>query len=291
VRSRLLAPLRLEVDLLILVAILLGWQAIRIPLEGSIAPSIDNARGLLDVERALNVDVEAWFLEHGAGTRELFEFAYQHVHLPMLFGFLTVARLAAPARYPLVRLTLALSYVPAAILIGLIPVAPPRWLPELGSAGPPSDAELTATTTELMQNSTAAIASQHFGYALLIAAGSLWLWPGSRLARAVVLYPGFVFVVVLVTANHYVLDCAIGAGTIGLGALAAGAIARGIPRPRLQGAPAPKVAGLAAAAAAVASFGVITAAVFALAVAAAPTLLGWIGVRRAPEALEAADRA
>lgn len=293
-RRALLSPVRLELDFLLLVGVLLAWQAVRIPLEGSTSAALDNARSLLDVERALHLDVEGSFIDAGRDgrPRELLVFAYEHIHLPMLLGFLAAARLAAPARYPLVRLTLFLSYIPAAVLIGLIPVAPPRWLPELGSAGPPTDAELTATTTELLQNSTAAVASQHFGYAFLIAAGSLWLWPRSRLARATALYPALVFVVVLGTANHYVLDCVIGVLTIGFGAAAAAVIAKGLPRPLLRPAPATTVIPLVAAAVALGVAGIITASVCALVIVAA------IGVaramrsaRKAPEALEAADRA
>jgi PAP2 superfamily len=286
VRSRLLTPLRLEIDLLVVVAILLSWQVIRIPLEGSTGPAMENARALLDVERALQLDVEAWFLDRTSSARDLFEFTYQHIHLPMLLGFLAAARLAAPARYPLVRLTLALSYLPAAVLIGLIPVAPPRWLPELGSPGPPTDAELTGTTAELLQNSTAAIASQHFGYALLIAAGSLWLWPRSPLARGLVLYPALVFVVILATANHYVLDCAIGAATIGFGAAATAAVARGIPRPNLKPAPAAVAVPLVGVALALGVAGIITASVCALVLATVPAI---VRAARPREALEAAD--
>ncbi len=191
VRRGVLAPARLEIDFLLVVGVLLAWQAVRIPLEGAVAPSLANARSLLEVEAALALDVESAFIEATRGGRalELLTFAYEHIHLPMLLAFLAAARLAAPARYPLIRLTLFVSYIPAALLIGLLPTAPPRWLPELGSAGPPTDAQLSQTTSELLQNSTAAIASQHFGYALLIAAGSLWLWPRSPIARALALYP------------------------------------------------------------------------------------------------------
>jgi hypothetical protein len=209
-------------------------------------------------------------LEGAQGARGFLHFAYEHVHLPLLFGFLAVARLAAPARFPLVRLTLFLSFVPSVLLIGLIPVAPPRWLPELGSAGPPTNDQLTATTAELLQNSTAALTSQHFGYAFLVAAGSLWLWPRSWLARLTLLYPAFVFVVILGTANHYVVDCAIGALTFCFGA-AATAVA------------------FAAGAVLLASNGVITAAVGALVIAVVVAMTG--ALRGDREALEAADRA
>jgi hypothetical protein len=287
-RSRLLAPARLEVDLLLIVGLLLTWQAVRIPLEGSTIIAMDNARSLLSIERALHLNVEASILDAVHGARGFLHFAYEHVHLPLLFGFLAVARLAAPAKYPLLRLTLFLSFVPSVLLIGLIPVAPPRWLPELGSAGPPSNDALTATTAELLQNSTAAIASQHFGYAFLIAAGSLWLWPRSRLARMTALYPVFVFVVVLGTANHYAIDCIIGALTMCFGAAATALIATGLPRPVLQPAPIATVVGLAGAAVLLASNGVITAAVLTVALVAVQATARALRTRGA---FEAADRA
>jgi hypothetical protein len=287
-RRRLLTPARLEIDLLLVLGLLLAWHAVRIPLEGSVPVAMDNARSLLAVERALHVDVEGSVMDAVGDVRGLLHFAYQHVHLPLLFGFLAVARLAAPAKYPLVRLTLFLSFVPSALLIGLLPVAPPRWLPELGSAGPPAQHELTATTAELVQNSTAAITSQHFGYAFLVAAGSLWLWPRSWLARATVLYPAFVFVVILGTANHYVLDCVIGALAFCFGAAATALIAGGLPRPNLQPAPAKTVIGLAGAAVLLASYGVITAFVVALVIVAAVPVVRTL---RGREPLEAADRA
>jgi hypothetical protein len=288
-RRRLLSPARIEVDLLLIVGLLLTWHAVRIPLEGSVPAAMENARSLLSVERALHIEIEGSVLDAAQDARRFLHFAYEHVHLPLLFGFLAVTRLAAPARYPLVRLTLFLSFVPSVLLIGLFPVAPPRWLPELGSAGPPANHELTATTAELIQNSTAAISSQHFGYAFLIAAGSLWLWPRSWLARLTVLYPAFVFVVILGTANHYVLDCVIGALTFCFGAAATALIAGGLPRPNVQPAPTRVVVPLAGAAVLIASYGVITAFVCALVIVT--TLAVMRTLRGGREALEAADQA
>lgn len=291
-RRTILAPARLEVDFLLVVGVLLAWQAVRIPLEGTTGPALDNARALLDVERALRLDVEAAFIDaarDGGRAHDLLTFAYQHIHLPMLLGFLAAARLAAPARYPLVRLALFVSYIPAAALIGLIPLAPPRWLPELGSPGPPTDAELIAPTSEFLQNSTAAIASQHFGYAFLIAAGSLWLWPRSRIARALMLYPALVFVVVVATANHYVLDCAIGAFTIMFGAAVARAAANGVPRPELQPAPVVATFALVGVALALGVAGLITTSITAVAVFTTTAIVR--AVRRPAETLEAADSA
>ena len=61
---------------------------------------------------------------------------YTNIHLPVLFGFVAAARLLAPGRYPLLRTTFVLSFLPAVLVIGLYPLAPPHWLPELGLGGP-----------------------------------------------------------------------------------------------------------------------------------------------------------
>ena len=202
--------------------VLVAWQAIRIPLEGTTATSLAHARDELRLETTLHIDIERAVMRmlDGPMLSDALGWLYENLHVPVLVGFLVLARLAAPYRYPLLRLTFALSYVPAAFVIGLYPLAPPRYLPELGGT-PPSDADLTASTSELLHNTTAAAASQHFAFALLIGVGALWLWPRSNAARLAVLYPVAVFVLILGTANHYVLDCVVGTACLAVGALAA----------------------------------------------------------------------
>ena len=113
-------------------------------------------------------------------------------------------------------------------MIWLYPLAPPHWLPEFGFGVPPTDAELTNTSGALFHNTTAAAASQHFGFALFVAAASIWLFPRSLLAWATIAYPVLVFVVIVGTGNHYVVDCAIGALTF---VLAAAVASRLVPVP------------------------------------------------------------
>ena len=52
--------------------------------------------------------------------------------------------------------------------------------------------------------------SLHFGGPVMIAAGALWLRPRALLAWLTLLYPPLVFVVILGTGNHYVLDTLVG---------------------------------------------------------------------------------
>ena len=106
-------------------------------------------------------------------------------------------------------------------MIWRFPTAPPRWLPEIGLGHAPSQSELSNTLGALFQNSTAAAASQHFGIAVFVACGSRWAFPHSRLALTTMVYPAFVFIVIVGTGNHYVLDCVVGATAFGLATAAA----------------------------------------------------------------------
>jgi PAP2 superfamily len=210
-----------EAELVFVALVLLAWHAIRIPIEGDVATSLDHAGDVLGIERTLSLDVERSIIDRIEATSlaPALDWLYTNIHLPVLFGFVAAARLLAPARYPVVRTTFMLSFLPAALVIWLYPLAPPHWLPELGLGVPPSDAELTSTTGALFHNTTAAAASQHFGFAILAAATSIWLFPRSRLAWTTLVYPALVFLVIVGTGNHYVVDCIV--GTLTLGAAAA----------------------------------------------------------------------
>jgi uncharacterized membrane protein YjdF len=240
-------PWRPTVDVGFVVAVLLAWQALRIPVEGRSAESIANARAWLRLERALGLDVEDALVslvqrQHVAGAAD---WLYSNVHVPVLLGFMVAVRLAAPTRYPLVRTTYALSFVPALAVIALYPLAPPRWLPEHGGEAQ-TDAELTGGVAALLDNETAAAASQHFSLALLVGAVTVWLWPRARLTPVAAAYPAVVLVVIVGTSQHYLLDCAVGAATLGPGLLVARRLHADVP-PAAQRVPAKAAVARAAA--------------------------------------------
>ena len=211
-----------EAELAIVGLVLVAWQALRIPLEGHVAVSLDHAGTVLRLERTLSLDVEASIIDRmsESGVEPALAWLYRNIHLPVLFAFLAAVRLLRPAQYSFVRTVFVLSFVPALLVIWLFPLAPPRWLPELGVGHAPTEPELTAGGA-LFHNETAAAASQHFGFALFVAVVGLWLFPRSRLAWAAAAYPALVFVVIVGTGNHYVFDCVVGTLTFALAALAA----------------------------------------------------------------------
>jgi hypothetical protein len=203
--------------------VLLAWHAVRIPIEGDVATSLAHARDVLHFQGLFLPDVERRIIDaaQDSGASPTLTWLYTNIHLPVLFGFMAAARLLAPARYPLVRSVFALSFVPAALVIALYPLAPPHWVPEFGLGIPPSDAALTSSTGALFHNTTAAAASQHFGFAVLVAATAIWLAPRSRTAWLAVAYPVLVFLVIVGTGNHYVVDCVVGTLTLALAAVVA----------------------------------------------------------------------
>jgi len=129
IRARLRRTYSVEAELVFVALVLLAWQAIRIPLEGNLEVSLAHADSVLGFERALSVDVEGAVIERvsEAGLTPLLTWLYTNIHLPVLFAFLAAVRLYDPARYPRVRTIFVLSFVPAVFVIGLYPLAPPRW--------------------------------------------------------------------------------------------------------------------------------------------------------------------
>ncbi len=219
-RARLLAGLRLPLlgEMAFLGLVIGVWEMVRIPLEGSLPLALEHARDWLAVEHSLHLDVEASLISlmHHASAYDLLNWGYLNLHLPVLFGFMALARLLRPERYPFLRSAFVLSHVPALIVIGLYPLAPPRWVTGMPFAVPAPDGLNGA-----MHNATAAAASQHVGYPLFIAVGTIWLAPRSRLASFSFAYPALAFAVVVGTANHYSLDAIVGGLCIAAGFAAA----------------------------------------------------------------------
>jgi hypothetical protein len=209
-----------EVELAIAGLVLVAWQVLRIPLEGHVGVSLDHATDVLRIERAFSLDIETSVIARVSGSdlEPALAWIYRNVHLPVLFAFLAAVRLSRPGQYPFVRTVFILSFVPALVVIWLFPLAPPRWLSQLGLGPAPTNVEL-GSGGALFHNETAAAASQHFGFALFVAVVALWLFPRSRLAWAAAAYPALVFVVIVGTGNHYVLDCIVGSLTFALAAV------------------------------------------------------------------------
>jgi PAP2 superfamily protein len=200
------------------------WKVGRGLVEGQPQLAAANARRWLSLERFLHFDVEAGMIRaaRDTGAEGVLRTAYLWLHYPMIALFLATALLFAPRRFPRVRTAFLLGHLPALLLIALVPMAPPRWLPELPFAEGVPSADALAQQGRLA-NETATLVGFHVGYAAFVAAGTIWLARG-RLRYLILAYPAFVLVVVLGTGNHYLLDGLVGILCFAVGAAGAWAL-------------------------------------------------------------------
>jgi hypothetical protein len=128
------------------------------------------------------------------------------LHFPVLIGCLIWLFIRHRGRYWQVRTTVVL-FTAGALLIQLIPVAPPRLLPGDGMIDTALHygQSVYGPNTGIDADQLSAMPSVHVGWALLVAvavvttARSRWRW----LALA---YPALTALAVTVTANHFWLD-------------------------------------------------------------------------------------
>ena len=111
------------------------------------------------------------------------------------------------------RRTFIISMILGAIIFGLFPLAPPRFMPGLGMTDTVTLLGLDpapSSDSTISYNRFAAMPSLHYTWALLIMiamfkVGSTWLKVSG------VIYQALMFIAIIATANHYVLDAIAGA--------------------------------------------------------------------------------
>jgi hypothetical protein len=213
----------LPVEAAIVAGVLVAWQAARLPLAGGVRESIAHAREWVSLHRAVHL-AGLWnatiSLIHRRGVIDAASWSYNNLHIFSIFTFMVALRAAAPERYPKIRTAFVLLHAPALIAIGVFPLAPPAWLPHLPAwpGGAPSPA---ASLDVALRNQTAAVASEHFAYPLLIAAGTLSAARHRMIAAPILLYPVWVFLFIVGTGHHYPLDAVVGTLCLVFGLVAA----------------------------------------------------------------------
>jgi hypothetical protein len=95
----------------------------------------------------------------------------------------------------------------------VFPTAPPRYLPEWGFTDTVSNfvGTHTANTASVLYNPYAAIPSMHVAFALMLGFSGAALTRTRWLRPLWYVYPGLISLVVVVTANHFWVDAALGA--------------------------------------------------------------------------------
>jgi len=199
------------------------------------AVAFDNARDLIGIEAALGLFIEPAVHEFFRDIDPLIGFAnliYLNAQTTVVLAALVFIYLAHNERFYFVRNMFVVSMVIALIGYAVFPTAPPRFFfPEYGfqdtvSSFASVDKE---DSVNVLFNPYAAVPSMHCAFAIMIGVtlARLCRFRLARIAWAV--YPVVMTWVVVVTANHWWLDAALGAATAAVSAYAAAWLARARP--------------------------------------------------------------
>jgi hypothetical protein len=220
---RLSASHRGRREIALLVFAYLTYFGVRGVTEGSVPRAVENALGVMRLERLLGIDVERSVqavIDHSPTLIELANAVYIWGYLPALIVGGVVLYRRAPVHYYRLRNVCLVSGALGLIVFALFPVAPPRLAP---SGLQDTITAYAATYRRLLApslvNEYAAIPSFHVGWSLML---GIELFRATRrldLRAVAVAMPCAMAFAVVATANHYVLDVLAGAAAVGLALL------------------------------------------------------------------------
>jgi len=190
------------------------------------AAAFEHARQIVDAERALHLffepSVQNWAIQTG-WVDDVGAWMYLNTHFVVTTCTLAFIYLFRNEHYYFVRNMFMVAMGLALVGYVVYPTAPPRMLPGLGFSD--SVADFTGVSSDASVNALfnpyAAVPSMHVGFALMLAV------PMVRIARRAwakalwAIYAPVVSLVVVVTANHWVLDAVAGAAVAAVAAVAA----------------------------------------------------------------------
>jgi hypothetical protein len=195
--------------------------------DGQASVAFDNARDLVTLERSVGLffepDLQQWALSHASALVDVANWMYVNTHFTITTTFLIWLYLARNDAYYFVRNTFMVAMGLALVGYALFPTAPPRFLPEWGFSDTVASfvGPETAARADVLYNPFAAVPSMHVAFALMIAIPATKV-VRTRAVRALwAIYPAIVTFVVVVTANHFWMDAALGVGVAAVSAFAA----------------------------------------------------------------------
>jgi PAP2 superfamily protein len=213
----------------------LAYDIVRGLVEGDRATAaFQNARALIAIERALHLFVEPSVQAWASGSHFVLVSAswlYVNAQGSVTIAALLYLYLRHNHSFYFVRNMFLIAMAIALVGYTVFPTAPPRFMPEWGFIDTVSDftpvkVSHTSASMSALFNPYAAVPSMHVAFALMIG------WTLARVARrsAVrvvwVVYPFLMTFVIVVTANHFIVDALLGALTAGVSAYGASWLAR-----------------------------------------------------------------
>jgi len=211
-----------------------AYRLVRGMVEGRATAAFQHAREVISIERTLHLFVEPSVQAWASGSHLVMEstsWLYVNAQTSVTIGALLYVYLRHNQSFYFVRNMLMIGMALALVGYTVFPTAPPRFMPEWGFID--SVADLTGVgasqgggSMTALFNPYAAVPSMHVAFAVMIG------WPLARLVRTPavrvlwLVYPFLMTFVIVVTANHFIVDALLGALTAGASAAGASWLAR-----------------------------------------------------------------
>lgn len=210
-----------EVLVILFGALLYFW--VRGLMETRTGIAFANAEKLVALEQRLGIFREPWLQSRIAASDSMVTLAnriYIFGHWPLIIGTMTWLLWRYSERFALYRTALLVSGAIGLLFFVMLPMAPPRFLPEWGFVDTVShrSGAYRALQPPAFTNQYAAMPSLHVGWNLLMGI-AIFRHARSGVGRLFgLLTPPVMYFSTILTANHYVLDGIVGAmaGLIGL---------------------------------------------------------------------------
>jgi hypothetical protein len=211
-----------------------AYRLVRGMVEGRATAAFQHAREVISVERTLHLFVEPSVQAWASGSHLVMEIAswlYVNAQTSVTIGALLYVYLRHNQSFYFVRNMLMIGMAIALVGYSVFPTAPPRFMPEWGFIDSVADvtgvgASQGSGSMAALFNPYAAVPSMHVAFAAMIG------WPLARLVRTPavrvlwVLYPFLMTFVIVITANHFIVDALLGALTAGASACGASWLGR-----------------------------------------------------------------
>ncbi|HEY4451649.1 MAG TPA: phosphatase PAP2 family protein [Solirubrobacteraceae bacterium] len=214
-----------------------AYKVVRGIVEGDANAAFAHARDLISLERTLHLFVEPSIQTWASSSHFVIlaaSWLYVNAQGPVTIAALLYLYLRHNRNFYFVRNMFMIAMAIALVGYLVFPTAPPRFFPEWGFIDTVTDVTSVnlyhpSASMGALFNPYAAVPSMHVAFALMIG------WPLARLARhrlvsvLWLLYPFLITFVIVVTANHFILDALLGAVTAGASAYGASWLARARP--------------------------------------------------------------
>src|SRR5919112_282132 len=205
------------------------YRLVRGVVDGQVATSFAHARGIVSFERSLGLFFEPSLqrtgIDHMHWLVDVTNWCYVNMHLFGTTAFIVWLYFARNQVFYFVRNMFMVAMGLALVGYMAFPTAPPRFLPEWGFSDSVASfvGENAEQSADVLYNPFAAVPSMHVAFALMIAIPAIMLVRHSAFRVLWGVYPFVVTLVVMVTANHFWLDAALGALVAAASAYAASA--------------------------------------------------------------------